>query len=220
MEIPEIGIKQINIPEVYIPEIYKPDPVLPVITNLEIDIVGCTYQHRDIKNTGNTQLLLDDPNGVFLTCGESVFPSFYPMDYRPDQLVITEDLPITNDTPPMPESEPPKTNKTEEKKEIKIEPCPAKNAPFMAGDYRNDKKIQRLVKWERGLDGVSCDPIWENVPFRESFIGTPEVLVSTAVIGLVAGGSAILVPLIQGAAKAGIKQLGKRLSKKKNKSTS
>ena len=220
MEIPEIGIKQINIPEVYIPEIYKPDPVLPVITNLEIDIVGCTYQHRDIKNTGNTQLLLDDPNGVFLTCGESVFPSFYPMDYRPDQLVITEDLPITNDTTPMPESEPPKTNKTEEKKEIKIEPCPAKNAPFMAGDYRNDKKIQRLVKWERGLDGVSCDPIWENVPFRESFIGTPEVLVSTAVIGLVAGGSAILVPLIQGAAKAGIKQLGKRLSKKKNKSTS
>ena len=93
MEIPEIGIRKINIPEVYIPEIYKPDPVLPVITNLEIDVVGCTYQHRDIKNTCNTQLLLDDPNGVFLTCGESLFPSFYPMDYRPDQLVITEDLP-------------------------------------------------------------------------------------------------------------------------------
>ena len=99
MEIPEINVRQINIPEVYIPEIYKPDPVLPVITNLEIDVVGCTYQHRDIKNTGNTQLLLDDPNGVFLTCGESLFPSFYPIDYRPDQLVITEDLPITNDAP-------------------------------------------------------------------------------------------------------------------------
>ena len=59
MEIPEIGIKQINVPEVYIPEIYKPDPVLPVITNLEIDVVGCTYQHRDIKNTGNRNLLLE-----------------------------------------------------------------------------------------------------------------------------------------------------------------
>ena len=34
---------------------------------------------------------------MFLTCGESLFPSFYPIDYRPDQLVITEDLPITND---------------------------------------------------------------------------------------------------------------------------
>ena len=213
MEIPEISIRQINIPQVYIPEIYKPDPVLPVITNLDINVAGCTYQHRDIKNTGNTQLLLDDPNGVFTTC-DSVFPSFYPIDYRPDQIVITEDLPITNNAPPMPESDVPEVKNTEEKKEIKIEPCPAKDAPFMAGDYRNDKKIQRLVKWERNLDGVSCDPIWENVPFRESFIGTPETLVSTAVIGLVAGGSAVLVPLIQGAAKAGIKKLGKRFAKK------
>jgi len=213
MEIPEIGIKQINIPEVYIPEIYKPDPVLPVITSLEIDVVGCTYQHRDIKNTGNTQLLLDDPNGVFLTCGESLFPSFYPIDYRPDQLVITEDLPITNHAPPMPESDIPKTETPKEKKEIKIEPCPPKDAPFMAGDYRNDKKIQRLVKYEKTIGG-SCDPIWEDVPFRESFIGTPEVLVSTAVIGLVAGGSAALVPIIQGIAKSAMKQIGKRFSKK------
>ena len=146
-----------------------------------------------------------------------MFPSFYPIDYRPDQLVITEDLPITNDAPPMPESDIPEVKNTEEKKEIKVEPCPPKNAPFMAGDYRNDKKIQRLVKYEKTIGG-SCDPIWEDVPFRESFIGTPEVLVSTAVIGLVAGGSAALVPIIQGIAKSGMKQIGKRLSKK-NKST-
>ena len=213
MEIPEISIRQINIPEVYIPEVYNPNPVLPVINNLDINVAGCTYQHRDIKNTGNTQLLLDDPNGVFTTCN-SVFPNFYPIDYRPDQLVITEDLPITNDAPPMPESDLPETKTPENKKEeIKIEPCPPKDAPFMAGDYRNDKKIQRLVKYEKTIGG-SCDPIWEDVPFRESFIGTPEVLVSTAVIGLVAGGAAALVPIIQGIAKSAMKQLGKRFSKK------
>ena len=212
MEIPEIGIREVNIPEVYIPEIYNPNPVLPITTNLEINVAGCTYQHRDIKNTGNTQLLLDDPNGVFTTC-DSVFPNFYPIDYRPDQLVITEDLPLTNDAQPMPEADIPKTETPKEKKEIKIEPCPPKDAPFMAGDYRNDKKIQRLVKYEKTIGG-SCDPIWEDVPFRESFIGTPEVLVSTAIIGLVAGGSAALVPIIQGIAKAGIKKLGKRFSKK------
>ena len=49
MEIPEIGIKEINVPEVYIPEIYNPNPVLPLIPNLEINVAGCTYQHRDIK---------------------------------------------------------------------------------------------------------------------------------------------------------------------------
>ena len=144
-----------------------------------------------------------------------MFPSFYPIDYRPDQLVITEDLPITNEAPPMPESDIPKTKTPKEKEKIKIEPCPPKDAPFMAGDYRNDKKIQRLVKYEKTIGG-SCDPIWEDVPFRESFIGTPEVLVSTTVIGLVAGGSAALVPIIQGIAKAGIKNISKRFTKKKD----
>ena len=216
MEIPEIGIKQINVPEVYIPEIYKPDPVLPVITNLEIDVVGCTYQHRDIKNTGNTQLLLDDPNGVFLTCGESLFPSFYPIDYRPDQLVITEDLPITNEAPPMPESDTPEVNNTENKKEELVIPeCPSKKEQKV-GDYRNAKRIERVVGHKLSSDKTECLTIYEDVPFRETFIGTPEVLVSTFAIGVVAGGSAALVPVIQGIAKAGIKNISKRFTKKKD----
>ena len=214
MEILEIGIKQINVSEVYIPEIYKPDPVLPVITNLEIDVVGCTYQHRDIKNTGNSQLLLDDPNGVFLTCGESLFPSFYPIDYRPDQLVITEDLPITNDTPPMPDSDIQETKTSEKKEELVIPECPSKKDQKV-GDYRNAKRIERVIGHKLSSDKTECITIYEDVPFRETFIGTPEVLVSTFAIGLVAGSSAALVPLIQGAAKAGIKNMSKRFSKKK-----
>ena len=215
MEIPEIGIKQINVSEVYIPEIYKPDPVLPVITNLEIDVVGCTYQHRDIKNTGNSQLLLDDPNGVFLTCGESLFPSFYPIDYRPDQLVITEDLPITNDAPPMPDSDIQETKTSEKKEELVIPECPSKKDQKV-GDYRNAKRIERVIGHKLSSDKPECITIYEDVPFRETFIGTPEVLVSTFAIGLVAGSSAALVPLIQGAAKAGIKNISKRFSKKNN----
>ena len=214
MELPEIGITQINVSEVYIPEIYKPDPVLPVITNLEIDVVGCTYQHRDIKNTGNSQLLLDDPNGVFLTCGESLFPSFYPIDYRPDQLVITEDLPITNDTPPMPDSDIQETKTSEKKEELVIPECPSKKDQKV-GDYRNAKRIERVIGHKLSSDKTECITIYEDVPFRETFIGTPEVLVSTFAIGLVAGSSAALVPLIQGAAKAGIKNISKRFSKKK-----
>ena len=216
MEIPEIGIKQINISEVYIPEIYKPDPVLPVITNLEIDVVGWTYQHRDIKNTGNTQLLLDDPNGVFLTCGESLFPSFYPIDYRPDQLVITEDLPITNEAPPMPESDIPEPKTPEnKKKELVIPECPSRKDQAV-GDYRNSKRTSRVVGHKLSSDKSECITLYEDVPFRETFIGTPEVLISTAAIGLVAGGSAALVPVIQGVAKAAIKNITKRFTKKKD----
>ena len=215
MEIPEIGIRQINIPEVYIPEVYEPNPVLPVIKNLEINTAGCTYQHRDIKNTGNTQLLIDDPNGVFTNC-DSVFPSFYPIDYRPDQIVITEELPISNETPSMPETELPETIAPENKKEeIIIPECPS-NKEQKIGDYRNSKRIEKVIGHKLSSDKTECITLYENVPFRETFIGTPEVLISTAAIGLVAGGSAALVPVIQGIAKSGIKQITKKLTKKKN----
>ena len=214
MEINEISIREIHIPEIYIPEIYNPNPILPVITELEINVAGCTYQHRDIKNTGNTQLLLDDPNGVFTEC-DSVFPSFFPMDYKPDQLIITEDLPISNNTPPLPESEAPKTE-APKKENIVIPECPSRQDQKI-GDYRNSKRIEKVIGHKLSSDKTECITLYEDGPFRETFIGTPEVLISTAVIGLVAGGSAALVPVIQGIAKSLIKQISKRLTKKKDK---
>ena len=59
-------IKDISVPDIYIPDIvpiYTPY-INHSVKNLDIEVIGCTYQHRDIKNTGNRNLLLDDPNGV------------------------------------------------------------------------------------------------------------------------------------------------------------
>ena len=212
MEIPEIGIKQINIPEVYIPEIYNPNPVLPITTNLEIDVAGCTYQHRDIKNTGNSQLLLDDPNGVFLTCGESLFPSFYPIDYTPDQLMITEDLPVNSEQPAMPETKTPEVEKPKEKKEVKFLECPSSKEQRV-GDFRNEKKLERVIDHKKSEDGTRCITIYENVTFKDQYIPEVSTLVSTAVIGLVAASS----PLLLNAVKPLVKQVVKKLTKKKDK---
>ncbi|BAQ91935.1 hypothetical protein [uncultured Mediterranean phage uvMED] len=212
MEIPEIGIREVNIPEVYIPEIYNPNPVLPITTNLEIDVAGCTYQHRDIKNTGNTQLLLDDPNGVFLTCGESLFPSFYPIDYTPDQLIITEDLPINSEQPAMPESKIPEVEQPKEKEEVKFLECPSSKEQRV-GDFRNEKKLERVIGHKKSEDGTICTTLYENVTFKDQFIPEVSTLVSTAVIGLVAASS----PLLLNAVKPLVKQVVKKLTKKKNK---
>ena len=199
-------------PEVDIPDIHIPYTYVPNYSHTNIQIIGCTLYHRDTKNTGNRNLILEDPNGVVTNCP---YPSFIPLDYIPDQLTITEQMPNLANEGEMPKSEQPKTETPKDKKnEEEYKPCPPKNAPFRQGDYRNDKKIERLVRYERTIDG-SCDPIWEDVPFRESLVGTPEALISTTVIGLVAGGSAALAPLIQGAAKAAIKNIGKRFSKSK-----
>ncbi len=212
MEIPEIGIKQINIPEVYIPEIYNPNPVLPITTNLEIDVAGCTYQHRDIKNTGNTQLLLDDPNGVFSTC-DSLFPYFYPMDYTPDQLIISEEMPISSEQPAMPESKTPETEQPKKgDEEIKFVECPSSKEQRV-GDFRNEKRLERVIDHKRSENGTICNTIYESVQFKDQYIPEISSLVSTAFIGLVAASS----PLLLNAVKPLVKQVVKKLTKKKDK---
>ena len=212
MEIPEIGIRQVNIPEVYIPEIYNPNPVLPITTNLEIDVAGCTYQHRDIKNTGNTQLLLDDPNGVFSTC-DSVFPNFNPIDYTPDQLIITEDLPVSSEQPAMPETKTPEVEQPKEKEEIKLEPCPSKN-DLRIGSFVNEKKLERIKDYIREENG-DCTTIYEKVDFKDQYIPEFSTVVSTTLIASVAA----TTPLILNAIKPLVKNIIKKLTKKKDKST-
>ena len=103
IEIPDIQIREIYIPDV--PEIYSPH-YIQIAKPPEIDVPGCTYQHRDIKNTGNRNLLLEDPNGVFTTC-DFPFPSFIPLDYTPENLVNTEETPVENEPPPLPETKQP-----------------------------------------------------------------------------------------------------------------
>ena len=101
IEIPDISIREIYIPDV--PEIYTPH-YITITEPPEIDAPGCTYQHRDIKNTGNRNLLLEDPNGVFTTC-DFPFPSFVPLDYSSENLVIVEEVPMNNSTPDLPKTE-------------------------------------------------------------------------------------------------------------------
>ena len=133
-DIPEIYIQEIYIPEV--PEIYTPH-YLTITKPPDIDVPGCTYQHRDIKNTGNRNLLLDDPNGLYTTC-DVPFPSFVPLDYTPENLVITEEVPVNNETPPLPETKQQEIPKLPKDKDIELEPCPGKKDQRI-GDFRNEK---------------------------------------------------------------------------------
>ena len=61
MEIPDVSI-----PEIYIPNVPEPYSThyLTITKPPDINVPGCTYQHRDIKNTGNRNLLLEDRKSV------------------------------------------------------------------------------------------------------------------------------------------------------------
>ena len=208
MEIPEISIPEIYIPDV--PEIYSPH-YINVAKPPEIDAPGCTYQHRDIKNTGNRNLLLEDPNGVYSTC-DFPFPSFIPLDYSPENLVVTEEVPTNNETPPLPESKQPEIPEIKEDKPTELEPCPSKK-DLRIGSFANEKRLERVIGHKRGDDGVECITLYEDVPFVDQYIPEPSTIVSTAVIGLVAASS----PLILNIIKPAIKNIVKKLTKKKDK---
>ena len=208
IEIPDISIREIYIPDV--PEIYTPH-YITITEPPEINAPGCTYQHRDIKNTGNRNLLLEDPNGVFTTC-DFPFPSFVPLDYSPENLVIVEEVPMNNSTPDLPKTEQAEIPKIPEDKPPTLEPCPGKNDQRV-GDFRNDKKLERIISHERGQDESECITLYETVEWKDQYIPSAPQFVGVFTLALV-GASA---PVILGLVRPIVKQVVTKLTKKKDK---
>ena len=206
MEIPEISI-----PEIHIPEIHIPYTFLPNYEHSNVEVIGCTYYHRDTKNTGNRNLLIEDPNGVSSNCP---YPSFYPLNYQPDQLVIVEELaPVEQTQQPLPEGKPPKAEipKDEKKEDVFVE-CPSKN-DLRVGDFRNEKKLERVIGHKRSEDGTICTTLYEDVPFKDQYLPEFSTVVSTAAIATVAATTPIILNLVKPIVKNLIKKLTSRKSK-------
>ena len=209
-KIPKIEIKEVYVPKIRLWEVQP--PILDLITKPVVDIPGCVDAHRN----NLTGLINEDELGTYQACGTFSIPSFEPLEYNPANFIYTAPAQQPQQKQEQPQQQERKTTKKKKKEELEIDPCPPKNPQYRPGDYRNDKKIERLVKWERSpSDGITCVGVWEKVPFRESFIGTPQVLISTTVLGVVAGGSALLAPLIKKAISEIFKKIKKKLTKKK-----
>ena len=201
-----------EIPEIIIPDIHIPEVPLPSFITTDIEVIGCTSYHRDTKNTGNRNLLLDDPNGVVTNCP---YPSFTPLIYDAQNLIITEQQAPISEPKKLQEGQPPKAEiPKDEKREEEYKPCPPKNAPFREGDFKNELRLERLLKYERDINGL-CNAVWEKVPFIDQYIPQPSTIVSTAVIASVAATTPILLNLV----KPLVKNLIKKLTKKKDKSS-
>ena len=204
--IPEM--QPINIPT-YIPttssSLHLPLPSL--------DLPGCVLSHRD-ASLKNTQIIFDDPNGSYWSCPEGQLPSYTPIDYNPKTLEIVEESePAPISTPAPPDAITPEIpDKPEEEAIIQLEPCPGPNDQRV-GDFRNEKRLERVIGHKRGDDLIECVTLYEDVPFIDQYIPEASVIVSTAIIGLVAASSPIILNII----KPTIKNIVKKLTKKKDK---
>ena len=205
MDIPDINIPNIKIQPIY--DFTKPVQIIP----LTINSPGCVYQHRDIKNTGNKNLLLDDPNGVFTIC-DAPFPSFTPMNYQPNNLLLTDDAPMNMGEPEIPETKPP-TKKAKPKIEEFFIKCPDPEKDQRIGDFRNDKRLERVIGHQLNEDGSKCITLYEDTSFTEQYIPNVPAITNAAAIAVVAASTPILINIV----KPLVKQIISKFTKKKKK---
>ena len=127
--IPDINInlRSIDIPETQIWDIQVPNtiprvvPVTQLIGTPVVNMPGCVTAHE--KSDRNDTIVDDDPKGTKVFCDGQV-PSYDPIQYEPEQMVITRPSEVPKvpspeaPTPPTPEipKTPPQTAIVEETK--------------------------------------------------------------------------------------------------------
>jgi len=212
IDIPNIKINKIEIHEI---PVWKTDiQTLNNISKPIVDIPGCVRVHRN-----NLTSLIDsdkDEYGTYTECGNFSIPSFEPLQYNPNEFVYTQSETPQNQEQEFvqPTVEPPKYEPKKKKDDPLFVECPGKKDQRV-GDYRNEFKLERVIGHERSEDGSECITLYESTKFIEQYIPNPPQLVSTAVIATVAASTPLLLNIV----KPLVKNIIKKLSKKKDTSS-
>ena len=205
----EIKIPQITLPSVDIPQ-------TPFFTQhkLEGQIPGCNLFHRDLQITRNPSLLIADPNGTFTTCPEGQIPSYDPIRFDMNELIYTESNPVQNETKEKQTKVTPPVKK-EKKKEEEPPPCPSKKDQRV-GDFRNEKRLERVSGHKRGEDGIECITLYEDITFIDSVLPSPSAALNVVTISLIAATTPLLLPIIKSLSKTIFKKILAKFNKGKN----
>jgi hypothetical protein len=227
----EIKIDGINISGLEIPEVTvfdasnyssPPIPVAPPVTvNIGVpivDIPGCVEAH-ETNNAKNNQVKSDDQRGLVTYCDSGV-PSFNPIQFEPEQMILTEpapvpktdisDKPLSPELPRAPEVSPPVNT-------AKVDcPTPAQQAKEPVGTFVEGFR-KKVVAYE--LKGNECVQITEKVPLPQQIVaGLPSggQVVQVGGIAVIATSSALLAKpladLLLKAVKPAVKKVMKKIA--------
>jgi len=224
-EIREIQIRNLDIPPVPDWLMQYPQaipPVVPVTQNIGtpiVDMPGCVEAHPD----GGPQLAQDDPRGARTYCDGSV-PSFNPIEYSPEEMLITKpaktdtrqpEQPEVPKTPELPAGAAPTTAKVDC-------PTPAQAAKEPVGEYLEGFR-KKVTGYQ--LIGNQCVQQTEKVPIPEQVIaGLPSAgsVMTTGGIAVVATASALaakpLADILLKVIKPTIKKVMKKIAAIRGKS--
>ena len=112
IDIREIDVANIEVPNVVSPTQYtSPTPLPPpVVLNIGlpvVDIPGCVEAHQT-NNSKNNAIKEEDPKGTYTVCDAGV-PSFNPINYEPEQMIMTYPAVVPKNKTDTPKPEVPKT---------------------------------------------------------------------------------------------------------------
>ena len=167
--IPEIKIPNIEIAIAEIPDYYldielnipKTTPVTLSIGSPIIQLPGCIEYNP--ANKKSNKLTEEDQKGNVILCDGTV-PSYNPMNYEPEQLILTKpaevpQIPLDTDEvfePPEPEL--PNTNTPEII-------CPPNEAPIAGSKVEGNKKISGYE-----VQNGRCVTLYEEIPIVQQVV--------------------------------------------------
>ncbi len=191
----------------------------PVVVNIGVPVVnipGCV-EATETNSAKNNQLRQDDPNGVVTYC-DSGYPSFNPISYEPNQMILTGP-PVVGGTktkspevPATPELPPPPVVTAQ------VEcPTPAQEAKEPVGTFVEGYR-KKVIEYK--LTGNECIQITEAVGIPEQIIaGLPSggQVASVGGIAVIATTSALLAKpladLLLKVVKPTVKKVMKKIAK-------
>ena len=226
-EIPLITGMNIDINDIGINDIqtyrYTPPSVptaAPVVVNIGVPVVnipGCV-EATETNTAKNNQLREDDPNGVVTYC-DSGYPSFNPISYEPNQMILTGPPEVNTGGPKSPEAIPPapETNTPPVASAIVECPTPAQEAKEPVGTFVEGYR-KKVIEYK--LTGNECIQITEAVGIPEQIIaGLPSggQVASVGGIAVIATTSALLAKpladLLLKVVKPTVKKVMKKIAK-------
>ena len=216
IDIPNVVVPEINNPNQWIYDVPSYDPPVTLQIGFPIvDMPGCVNMHKDNKDhvtkmPFDHDLVNQDPKGSTVLCPHGEYPTYEAMDYQPEQLIITREVPPPPvEPPPTPPDFKPDAIPDTKKEEV---PCPGPGQ-LRVGDITQSGD-ERVVGHKLSDDGKICETLYEDTTVVEKFLPSINQSTTTVAIAVLATAGAAATPLLLRIIKPIIKKITDTVKKK------
>ena len=219
IDIPNVTIPQFGTNEVWLNGVpFIPSNHPSVTTQIGFPIVeipGCVKMHQDNKDhvtrmPFDHDLVNQDEKGSTTLCPHGEYPTYDAMDYQPEQLIITREVPPPPvEPPPTPPEFTPDAIPEAKQEDIA---CPGPGQ-LRVGDVTQSGD-ERVVGHQLSDDGKICETLYEPTTAIEKFIPSTNQVTNTLAIAVIATAGATATPIILRIVRPILKKLWDTIQKK------